>query len=153
MATIHVTIQSLLSALALKFSEDFNNLGIRDYGFQAPGLLDPNKNRSGYSLRGATGVNRAMKPITVPVLLGKIAPITKPSEASEVLIYSLAHGIAQEICHWQECEAIGLIQAPANFAVRFEITKDQNRNIAGNSKDAWWWVIRWQFDLVGFFDA
>ena len=153
MATIHVTVQSLLSSIALKFSDDFNNLGIRDYGFQAPGLLDPTKNRSGFSLRGATGVNRAQKPITVPVLLGKIAPITKPSEASELLIYKLAHGIADEICHWQACEAIGLIQSPAEFAVRFEITKDQNRNIAGNSKDAWWWVVRWQFDLVGFFDA
>ena len=153
MATIHVALQSLLNALALKFSDDFNNLGIRDYGFQSPGLLDPTKNRSGYSLRGATGVNRAEKPITVPVLLGKIAPITRPSESSEVLIYTLAHQIAQEICHWQECEAIGLVQSPSEFAVRFEITKDQNRNIAGNNKDAWWWVIRWQFDLVGFFDA
>ena len=79
MATIHVALQSLLGSIALKFSDDFNNLGIRDYGFQAPGLLDPTKNRSGYSLRGATGVNRAEKPITVPVLLGKIAPIGGPA--------------------------------------------------------------------------
>mgnify|MGYP000070000861 CR=1 FL=1 len=153
MATIHVAIQSLLDAIELKYLGDFNNLGIRDYGFQAPGLLDPNKNRSGYSLRGATGVNRAGMPITVPVLLGKIAPITKPSESSEVLIYNLAHGIADEICRWQECKASGLVQSPDEFAVRFDIARDQNRNIAGNNKDAWWWVIRWQFDLVGFFDA
>jgi hypothetical protein len=153
MATIHQSVKSLLDVLALKFGDDFRNLGIRNYGFQAPGLLDPNKNRSGYYLRGAIGVNRRNKPITVPVLLGKIAPIASPSEDSEVLIYKLAHSIALEVAHWQECEGVGLTQDSEDFAVRFEITREQDRNVAGNNKNAWWWVVKWQFDLVGYFDA
>lgn len=153
MATIHEIVENLLERIALKFGEDFSNLGIRDYGFQAPGLLDPNKNRSGYYLRGAIGVNQRGKPITVPVLLGKIAPIARPSELSERNIYKLAHAIALEVAHWQECEGEGLSQDPEEFTVRFEVTRDQNRNVAGNNKDAWWWVIKWQFDLVGYFDA
>ena len=153
MATIHETLETLQDALAAEFGDDFNNLNIRNYGFQAPGLLDPDKNRSGYQLRGAIGVNNRGNPITVQVLLGKIAPITRPQEESEKLIFTFAHRVALAIAHWQDCTGPGLTQDPEEFKVRFEVTKDQDRKIAGNNKGAWWWVVRWQFEVEGLFNA
>lgn len=151
---ILVTVRENLNDLMLKLEsahqEDFRRLSIRNYGFQAPGLLDPTKARNGYRLSGAIGINAYNKPVAVPVLLGKIAPVTLPVDESEESMFALLGAIGKTICEWEKCEAIGL--AGQEFSVRTEFRRDQNKGVAGNNPDAHWWVMVWQFELKGYFD-
>ena len=140
----------LLPYLDSLYGDAFSAFRIQNYGFQPPGFLDPSKSRSGYRLRGMTGVNAMEKPTTCPLILGKIAPIPNPVGDSEEQIFKLGHQISFSIAEWGKCEAYGLSQW---VDVNFEITKDQNRNVTSSRQEAWWWVMRWQFDLVGFFDV
>ena len=151
MATVHDQIETLTAYIEGQFAIDFDRLKIQKYGFQAPGLLDPTKPRSGRSLRGLRNVTiENIEPVTVPVLLGRISPIAGDLKDSEEEAFQLIHRVALAIGHWSRCEAIGLAK---DCVVNCEIAREQDRNISGNKAGAWWWVIRWQFELVGYFDA
>lgn len=153
MATIYELLEDptdgLLAYIDNKHTADFNNLKIRPYGFQAPGLLDPDKYASGYQLRGMTGYNRNDEPVVVPVLLGKIAPIPNPIDTSRKDAFNLMHQVADTIVEWQDCVAVGINEWAS---VNFEISSEQSRNVASARSQAWYWVMRWQFDLKGWFD-
>ena len=150
MATVHATLDDLMDSLQLKFATDFDRLKIRNYGFQAPGLLDPNKARSGRVVKGIRNINRIHEAVTVPVMIGKIAPCPTRDVTSEEDIYNFMFNVGEAIAEWSECEAINLTKW---CVVNAEIAREQDRKIPGGDKDSWWWVIRWQFELTGFFSG
>lgn len=147
---VHETLESLNSHLSFKFGADFDRLSIRNYGFQAPGLLDPNRTRNGRKISGIRGLNATNEPVTVPVILGKIAPLSSEAGETEEDIFQFAHAIGSAIVEWSNCKAKGLSKS---CVVNFEVTREQDSKMAGNQKNAWWWVLRWQFELVGWFDV
>ena len=159
MATILATIESsLFPYLQQLYGSDFDRLKIRNYGFQAPGLLDPTRSRNGYNVNGVmdygegepTGLHVAgVAPEKSTVLMGKIIPFSEPVPESYRQSFRLGHQIKRSIVDWAICEAVGLTECPS---VRFAITEDQDRNTASSIKSKWW-VLRWQFDLVGRFDV
>lgn len=159
MATIIETVEgSLFPYLQQLYGSDFDRLRIRNYGFQAPGLLDPTRSRNGYNLNGvmdnseedAPGLHiSGVSPEKSTVLMGKIIPFSEPTPESYRQSFRLGHQIKRSIVDWAKCEAVGLTECPH---VRFAITEDQDRNTASSVKSKWW-VLRWQFDLVGHFDV
>lgn len=160
MPTIHQTIEeSLFPYLLGIYAIDFDRLSVRNYGFQPPGMLDPNRARSGYSKNGVVdaGVDRedpqglhtvGSAPEKTSILMGKIMPFSEPIEDSERSAFQLGHRIKRSITDWSRCEAIGIQIGE----VRFAFSEDQDKNTASSIKSKWW-VLRWQFDLVGYFDV
>jgi hypothetical protein len=129
-------------------SDDFAVLHVQPYGFQLPGLLDPNAASSGFQVSGMTDLTlEPGVPQRVPILLGKIAPLTTPENRQAV--YEMAHKVAAEVLQWAEC-AEGVQQYPR---MRWEIKLEQSRDVASSRSNAWWWVIRWQIELEGYFDV
>lgn len=159
MATIHATIEnSLFPYLNTIYQADFDRLSIRNYGFQPPGLLDPNRSRNGYSINGIVDTDPEVEPYglhtigesaeTASILMGKIIQFTEPIAVSQQEAFNLGHRIKRSITDWSRCEAIGVKAGP----VRFAFSEDQDRNTTASLKSKWW-VLRWQFDLVGYFDV
>lgn len=154
MATVFELIEGtngLLPYINSIHADDFNHLQVRPYGFQAPGLLDPSAFASGYQLRGMRGINKDPegKPSTLPLLLGKIIPIPTPIATSNRDSFELGHRISATIIDWCNCEAEGLVQWTG---VDFERTREQSRDVASVRQNAWYWILRWQIELVGHFD-
>ena len=159
MATIIETIEgSLFPYIQRLYGSDFDRLKIRNYGFQSPGLLDPNRSRNGYNLNGVIDSGSGepyglhidgVAPEKSTVLMGKIIPFSEPIPDSYRQSFRLGHQIKRSIVDWAKCEAVGLTECPR---VRFAITEDQDRNTASSIKSKWW-VLRWQFDLEGHFNA
>lgn len=159
MPTIHQTIEnSLFPYLLGIYAIDFDRLSVRNYGFQPPGMLDPNRPRSGYNLNGVVDSDSSAEPFglhtageskeSVSVLVGKIMPFSEPIVGSQQAAFQLGHKIKRSITDWSRCEAIGIETA----RVRFAFSEDQDKNTASSIKSKWW-VLRWQFDLVGYFDV
>lgn len=159
MATIHDTIENnLFPYLSAIYQEDFDRLSIRNYGFQAPGLLDPNRSRNGYNLNGVVDADVGMEPFgvhtsgesmeTASVLMGKIIQFSEPIADSQREAFQLGHKIKRSITDWSRCEGDGIRVA----RVRFAFSEDQDRNTTASLKSKWW-VLRWQFDLTGYFDV
>ena len=159
MATIHETLEnSLFPYLSNLYQADFDRLSIRNYGFQAPGLLDPNRSRNGYNINGVVDADPGLEPFglhtqgesaeTASVLMGKIIQFTDPIADSQKESFRLGHKIKRSITDWSRCEADGV----RVVQVRFAFSEDQDRNTTASLKSKWW-VLRWQFDLVGYFDV
>lgn len=159
MPTIHETIEnSLFPYLLGIYAIDFDRLSVRNYGFQPPGLLDPTRTRSGYSLNGVVDADASGEPFglhtigesmeSTSVLVGKIMPFSEPIADSQRSAFQLGHRIKRSITDWSRCGADGISVA----RVRFAFSEDQDKNTASTIKSKWW-VLRWQFDLVGYFDV
>lgn len=156
MATVYELLKDptigLIPYLNTQFSQDFENMRVRPFGFTAPGLLDPEKDSQGYILKGMINVNNDPdnQPSTVPVLVGKIMPMANPLDDSRQEAYELGHRIAAAILEWSRCVAPGLQEW---VSVNFELKRDQTRNVASTRSAAWYHVMLFQFDLVGWFDV
>jgi hypothetical protein len=159
MATIHSILEdSLFPYLENLYQADFDRLSIRNYGFQAPGLLDPNRARSGYNINGVVDADAALEPNglhtigasaeTASVLMGKIIQFSDPIATSQKESFRLGHKIKRSITDWSRCEVEGVRVVSARFA----FSEDQDRNTTASLKSKWW-VLRWQFDLTGYFDV
>lgn len=150
--TPYQLVESLVAHINTVHADDFNHLQVRPYGFQAPGLLNPNAVASGYRLRGIRGMNLdpAGKPATLPILLGKIMPMPQPIGTSARDAFEFGQKIAQTIMEWGNCGAAnGLTEW---VRVDFDIDRGQQADVSSSREKAWWWILRWQIELEGYFD-
>ena len=159
MPTIHQTIEnSLFPYLLGIYAIDFDRLSVRNYGFQPPGMLDPNRSRNGYNLNGVVDSDPNAEPFglhtigeskeSISVLIGKIMPFSEPIADSGRSAFQLGHRMKRSITDWSRCSADGV----SVTRVRFAFSEDQDKNTASSIKSKWW-VLRWQFDLIGYFDV